>query len=116
MCTETRQIAVRSIGAGIGGRDSASAPVLSRAMDSRVICTVAYDAIRSELTVTFTSGRTYAYWLVPERVVEALLGAASPGAYFNLHIRDRYPFRRTKVAGAASPLSLREALKASRLA
>ncbi len=85
-------------------------------MDSRVIRTVAYDATRSELTVTFTSGRAYAYWLVPERVVEGLLGAASPGAYFNLHIRDRYPFRRASVPGAASALSLREALKASRFA
>jgi lysyl-tRNA synthetase class 2 len=82
-------------------------------MDSRVIRDIAYDAARTELTVHFANGRAYVYGLVPAHVVAALETSASPGAYFNLHIRDRYPFRR---AGGAHPpsLGLREALTASR--
>ncbi len=43
------------------------------------------------LTIWFTSsGRQYDYFGVPEAVFRGLLNAASPGSYFNDHIRDQY--------------------------
>ena len=82
-------------------------------MASQVIRDFTYDGDRHELTVRFTSGKVYVYSLVPAHVAEAFGGAASPGAYFNANIRDRYPFRRAKNDRPVA-LSLREALSASR--
>jgi lysyl-tRNA synthetase class 2 len=82
-------------------------------MPSQVIRDFAYDADRHELTVNFTSGKAYIYSLVPAAVADAFGQAGSPGGYFNVHIRDRYPFRKTK-AEPAEAMSLREALRASR--
>jgi hypothetical protein len=83
-------------------------------MPSHAIRAFAYDAARNELTVTFTTGRTYIYALVPPEVFTALELAASRGAYLNQHIRDRYPHRRARAEAVSSALSLREALRASR--
>jgi lysyl-tRNA synthetase class 2 len=62
-------------------------------MPSSVIADIEYDADHARLTVTFTTGRIYDYYAVPADVVAAFQSAASKGAYFNIHIRDRYPFR-----------------------
>jgi hypothetical protein len=63
-------------------------------LDSTVLLAVHYDAGRERLRATFReSGRTYLYENVPAEVYAALLAAPSAGAYFNAHIRDRYPFR-----------------------
>jgi hypothetical protein len=82
-------------------------------MPSQVIRALAYDAERNELTVSFVSGRVYVYSLVPPAVFAALEATASKGAFFNQHVRDRYPFRKAKADGAA-PSSLLEQLRASR--
>lgn len=84
-------------------------------MPSQVIRDFAYDDDRHELTVSFTSGKVYVYSLVPAAVAEAFRQAASPGGYFNVYIRDRYPYRRGKNERPSS-LSLRDALRASRQA
>ena len=86
---------------------------MSGAMPSYVIRALAYDAGRTELTVTFTSGRIYVYALVPSALAAALEAAASKGAFFNKHIRDRYPFRKA-APDKGERTSLREALRASR--
>jgi hypothetical protein len=61
---------------------------------SRAITSFFYDDKRRELRVAFRGNRrTYIYEGVPREAYEALLAAESQGAHFNLHIRDRYPFR-----------------------
>ncbi len=65
-------------------------------MPSSVIGHIAYQESRSELIVTFVSGKTYAYGLVPKRVYEDFRSSAAKGNFFNAHIRDRYPARRMK--------------------
>jgi hypothetical protein len=81
-------------------------------MPSYAIRAFAYDGSRNELTVTFTSGRAYVYSLVPPEVFKAFEQAGSKGGFLNSHIRDRYPYRRTK---AETPVaSLRDALIGSR--
>ncbi len=62
-------------------------------MPSSVIKAIAYEVEHSRLTVTFTSGRTYEYYLVPPSVAAAFETARSKGTYFNEHIRDRYTCR-----------------------
>jgi lysyl-tRNA synthetase class 2 len=86
-------------------------------MPSGVIRDSSYDADRHELTVRFSSGRAYVYSLVPAAIAAALAGAPSKGSYFNLHVRDRFPFR--KVVALVAPgkpgrVSLIDALRASR--
>lgn len=46
---------------------------------------------RERLTVTFVTGRRYVYSGVSREHYEALLGAASKGAFFNERIRDAFP-------------------------
>lgn len=71
-------------------------------MPSSVINAIAYDEIRFELTVTFTSGMVYAYNLVPKRIYDDFCNSPRKGNYFNTRIRDRYPTRRTKCGVATS--------------
>jgi hypothetical protein len=63
-------------------------------MPSSVIDQFAYQESRSELIVTFVTGKTYAYVLVPKRVYEAFHRSRSKGNFFNAHIRNCYPARR----------------------
>src|SRR5258705_6513504 len=65
-------------------------------MQASVLGHIAYQESRSELVVTFVSGKTYAYGLVPKRVYEDFCRSGAKGNYFNAHIRDRYPARRMK--------------------
>jgi KTSC domain-containing protein len=62
-------------------------------MPSTVIRTFLYHARRSELEVTFTTGRRYLYFRVPPRVVEEFRAAPSKGRFFNARIRDHYDYR-----------------------
>jgi lysyl-tRNA synthetase class 2 len=62
-------------------------------MPSSVIADFSYDAELSQLTVTFVTGRVYRYYLVPADCAAGLDAAPSKGAFFNQHIRDKYPFR-----------------------
>jgi hypothetical protein len=79
-------------------------------MPSAVIRAFTYDEPRNELTVAFASGRVYVYSLVPADTAAAFGAAFSKGAFFNDHIRDRYPFRKGARHGSSS---LRDALKGS---
>lgn len=51
-----------------------------------------YEASRRELDVTFTSGKTYTYFAVPQPVYERFLRAASHGAFLNTSIKDQHRF------------------------
>jgi hypothetical protein len=66
---------------------------LEKTMPSSVIAKIDYETARARLTVTFTTGRVYQYFLVPADVAAAFATAFSKGTYFNLNIRDRYAFR-----------------------
>jgi lysyl-tRNA synthetase class 2 len=63
-------------------------------MPSSVIDHFEYQESRSELIVTFVTGKIYAYGLVPKQVYEGFRRSRSKGTFFNAHIRDRYPARR----------------------
>src|SRR5258706_15229974 len=65
-------------------------------MPSSVIGHIAYQESRSELIVTFVSGKTYAYGLVPKHIYDDFRRSGAKGNFFNAHIRDRYPARRIK--------------------
>ena len=59
-------------------------------MPSAVIRRFAYDPASQVLTITFVSGRAYAYQGVPADVAEGLRLAFAKGEYFNKAIRDRF--------------------------
>lgn len=59
-------------------------------MPSSVIEKIDYEPEHSRLTVTFTSGRTYEYYMVPATAASAFRNALSKGTFFNKHIRDKY--------------------------
>jgi hypothetical protein len=81
-------------------------------MASKAIRAFDYDATRNELTVTFSRGPAYVYSLVPAAVATAFVASPSPGAFHNAHLRDRFPFRKVKLAPAPSS-ELRALLSAS---
>jgi hypothetical protein len=67
------------------------------ALDSEALLAIHYDADRRILRATFRENRrTYDYLGVPAADYDALLRAESKGAWFNTHIRDRYPFREVR--------------------
>ena len=63
-------------------------------LSSSSLRSVGYDSDAKLLEVEFRSGALYHYEGVPDWLVEALMAARSKGRYFELRIRDRYPFRR----------------------
>ncbi len=63
-------------------------------VDSTAIQQIDYDAARAKLSVRFVSGARYVYVGVPGKVHRAFVEADSKGRFFQLEIRDRYPFNR----------------------
>jgi hypothetical protein len=49
---------------------------------------------QATLDLAFRSGALYRYFTVPRAIVDGLRAADSKGAYFNQHIKDRFPYRR----------------------
>jgi hypothetical protein len=66
------------------------------AMPSTAIRRLFYDSAKSELWVTFVTGRRYVYADVPLEVFEAFETAESRGAFFNDEIRDCYPYQEVR--------------------
>ena len=61
-------------------------------MPSTAIHDIVYDEVAATLAVTFiSSGRRYRYAGVPLEEYQTLRRAFAKGAWFNAHIRDRYP-------------------------
>lgn len=60
---------------------------------SSLIQRAIYDATQKTLAVTFTTGRTYLYFGVPQEIAEELQSAESMGQIFNWRIRDQYEYR-----------------------
>ncbi len=63
-------------------------------VDSTAISQIDYDTQRAKLLVRFASGERYVYVGVPGEVCRSFLEAESKGRFFQLQIRDRYPFNR----------------------
>ena len=63
---------------------------------SRVVHSVGYDAESSILEIEFHTGDIYRFLMIPIALYEAFMGADSKGTYFREHIRDKYPFERTR--------------------
>jgi hypothetical protein len=60
------------------------------------ILSVGYDHQAGILEVEFRSGGVYQYSGVPEHIYQGFMRAASKGAYFHDHIKDRYPCRQVR--------------------
>jgi len=52
----------------------------------------AYRDQSAVLDLEFKSGAVYRYFTVPANTYQELLWAESKGAYFNHHIRNRFPY------------------------
>jgi hypothetical protein len=61
-------------------------------LNSSLIRQVGYDAATAVLEITFHDGDVYAYFVVPPALFEALVVAASPGAFFHEHIDRRFGY------------------------
>ena len=66
-------------------------PVNRTPVHSSNIRPVGYEPGIRILEVEFHSGGVYQYIGVPENIHRSLMQAASKGAYFHDHIKDRYP-------------------------
>lgn len=62
--------------------------------DSECTRSISYNATTDELTIEFQQRGTYRYSGVPADEYLGIRDAASHGTYFNLYIRDRYPYER----------------------
>lgn len=62
-------------------------------MPSTVIANIEYEAELARLTVNFTTGRIYHYFMVPPDVAMSFQSALTKGTFFNTKIRDKYLFR-----------------------
>jgi hypothetical protein len=81
-------------------------------MPSTVIRSIGYESALSRLTVTFTTGRIYDYFAVPQNTADAFRSSFSKGAYFNENIRDKFPCKeRTRLRLAPKDGTLRQQLK-----
>ncbi len=60
---------------------------------STSVAAVGYDEDRHELSVTFVSGDTYVYAMVPPSVHRELLAAESVGRFVNATVKPTYPAR-----------------------
>ena len=64
------------------------------AVESSLLMEVAYEPGDRVLWLRFLNGRTYRYSDVPAEVYADLLEAESKGRFFNLEIKDVYPYAR----------------------
>ncbi len=60
-------------------------------VNSTAIREIGYDPQTGRMKVTFVEGNSYDFCDVPQHVFDAFLRASSKGAYYNTHIRGRYP-------------------------
>jgi hypothetical protein len=67
-------------------------------MPSSVIKDFEYEPELARLTINFTTGRVYQYFMVPPDVAASFHAALSKGTYFNTRIRDRFSFREVVVS------------------
>lgn len=64
-----------------------------KVVNSSNITHVGYEADKHVLHVTFSSGKTYYYSDVPQRLYEGLISTYNPGSYFARNIRPYFTGR-----------------------
>lgn len=62
-----------------------------RPVSSSAIEAVGYDPLTGLMRIRFVDRKEHDFCGVPEAVFQGLISASSAGAYYNEHIRDRYP-------------------------
>lgn len=62
-------------------------------LPSTTLASVRYDPDRRRLELIFRSGERYLFLQVPPHCYQQLINAESKGAYFNRHIRNRFPYQ-----------------------
>jgi hypothetical protein len=78
--------------------------MISTAIKSTVLASIAYDEPNQLLLVEFRNGAIYCYFRVPLTVHQDLLAAPSKAAYFNRFVRAQFSFTRlTTASHHASP-------------
>lgn len=65
-------------------------------LNSTSLDSVGYLDTQALLELEFKSGAIYRYLGVPAATYGGLLTAESKGAYFNCHIRNRFPYRKIR--------------------
>lgn len=60
-------------------------------VSSKAIQAVGYDEHSRRMKITFVHGSTYDFCRVPPDIFRRLLDSPSKGAFYNAHIKDRYP-------------------------
>ncbi len=63
-------------------------------VNSASICSIGFDIESAILEIEFHSGAVYQYTEVPVEEFDSLMSAESHGHYFNVNIRNAYPFVR----------------------
>jgi hypothetical protein len=63
-------------------------------VSSTNLAAVGYDATTQTLEVEFHGGRVYQYYGVPQQMYEELMQAPSAGKFFNVYVKERYPYSR----------------------
>ena len=61
---------------------------------SSMLKAIGYDDGTETLEVEFVNGRVYQYYGVPENTHSQFMGASSKGQFFNIYIKNRYPYSR----------------------
>jgi hypothetical protein len=64
--------------------------LLSKAVRSTAIAAVSYDTDTETMEVEFVNGRAYTHEGVPIEVYEGLVGAGSPGTFWNTSVKGQY--------------------------
>jgi len=65
-------------------------------MPSTVIAAFDYYRDTQTLSIRFVSGIVYHYKNVPEKLYTEMKASFSKGVYFNLHIKNKYPFEKVE--------------------
>ena len=78
-------------------------------LESTLLASALYDPLRRQLEIAFRTGPRYLYFQVPPHCYQQLLEADSKGAYFNHHIRNRFPFQ--NLSDPSQPVVLAAPLK-----
>ena len=55
-----------------------------------------YDEKREVLRITYTSGKVYDYWAVPQQAYDDMKAASSKGQYLNYSIKGKYKYKKVK--------------------
>jgi hypothetical protein len=73
---------------------AASKSIARTPVDSTSLASIGYSSDEHILEAEFRRGAIYRFFMVPGLVFDDLMRAESKGTYFNLFIKNRYPFIR----------------------